>query len=427
MRLVLHVHQVRDVAFAGHTSLEDGVLSIDAEALRRHLLEADDRLADIALDCAHPGERCRITSIADVVEPRAKLEGGVDFPGVLGPFQPAGLGTTTVLRGVAATILNPEERAGGRGAILDMVGSCPEGWTAQDLSVFAGLHHVVLIPRLADGVRGDDASNVLRLAVLRAAVWMAAEAVGGEPDSTEVFELEPGRPPAADGLPKVVYVCQIHSHQRPTVAGEPLLYGDNARHLLPVILHPNEMLDGAVLQGYNARGTFVLQNHPVILELYRRHGGDLNFGGVIAVVAHQTADERERCAMMAANLVKHVLCADGAVFTKTGGGAPHVDMAEMAHRCEQMGVRTSLVAWETSGTGEGEQGSALFNHADLDAVVNVGSNGYRFSLPAVERVITPWQDREAVERVKGAMTITAGQYCGVLEQFGGGRWTMALY
>jgi glycine reductase len=280
----------------------------------------------------------------------------------------------------------------------------------------------VLIPRLADGVAGDEALNALRFAVLRAAVWLASEAGRGTPDVRETFELAPG----AD-LPRVVYVFQIHSHQRPTVAGEPLLYGDNARHLLPVVLHPNEVLDGAVLQGYSGRGNSIIQNHPVVLELYRRHGQDINFAGVIAVVAHQTAVERERSAMMAANLVKHVLQADGAILTKTGGGAPHIDMAEIAHRCEQLGVRTALIAWETSSTGGAEEGSALFNHADLDAVVNVGSNGYEFSLPGMERVITPHDDPALIERMKRPMSVTANSFCGVLDQFGGGRWTTALY
>lgn len=422
MRLELQIHQVRDVRLGASTALQDGLLSVDDQALRRHLLEADERLTDITFDCAHPGELCRIAAIADIVEPRTKVSGGVDFPGVLGPFQPAGVGTTAVLRGAVVAILNPMDRPGGRGAVLDMGGTHPEGWTAQDLSVFANLHHLVLIPRLADGVRGDEASNALRYAVLRASVWLAREAVGGAPDAVEVLELGP-----APDLPKIAYVCQIHSHQRPTVPGEPLLYGDNARHLLPVLLHPNEMLDGAVLQGYNARGTWLLQNQPTVLELYRRHGVDLNFGGVVAVCAHQTAEERERSAMMAATLVKHVLQADGAVFTKTGGGAPHVDMAEVAHRCEQMGVRTSLIAWETSGDGGAEEGSALFNHPDLDAIVNVGSNGYQFSLPAVEHVIAPWSDPAVLARIGGPMSSTAGGFCGVLEQFGGGRWAMALY
>ena len=417
--LSLNIYRVNDLQWGRRMELRNGVLTVDREALAAHLLSQDPRLAAVHFDIAHPGELCRIMSIFDVVEPRARGDGGSDFPGVLGRIDTAGSGALRVLRGAAVTILDPTERGG---ALLDMGGKHEEGWTAQDLSALASVHHLVLIPHLAEGVKGDEAANTLRLAVLRAAVWLADQTAIGQPDDEECYQLQP-----APGLPRIVYVFQIHSHQRPTVTGEPLLYGDNARHLLPVLLHPNEVLGGAVVQGYGSRGTYILQNHPVILELYRRHGVDLDFTGVIVVVAHQTAEERERGVVIAAHMVKDVLRADGAIFTKTGGGAPHVDMAEMAHRCERLGVRTSLIAWETSSAGSPEDGSALFNHPDLDAVVNVGSNGYNFSLPTMDRVIAPWGDAAALDRARAPMRVTAGQPVGVLEQFGGGRWTMVLY
>jgi len=422
MRLELQVRRVRDLRIGGETRLDDGVLAVDVDALCSYLLEQDRRLSGLRFEVAHPGELCRITSIADIVEPRAKLSGGVDFPGVLGALEPAGSGTTVVLRGMAVTILNPLERAGGRGPVLDMGGRHKEGWSAQDLTVFANLHHLVTIPQLAPGVVGDDALNALRLAILRAAVWLASHTGSGARDAVESYDLVP-----VPDLPRVAYVFQIHSHQRPTVAGEPLLYGDNARHLLPVVLHPNEVLDGAVLQGYSSRGNYIIQNHPVILELYRRHGIDLSFAGVVAVVAHQTAPERERSALMAANLVSETLHADGVILTKTGGGAPHIDMAQIAHRCEQLGVRSTLIAWDLSSSDGAEEGSALFNYPDLDAIVSMGSNGYRLSLPAVERVITPEDDTSLLERAGAPMAATANQFVGVLDQFGGGRWATALY
>lgn len=63
-------------------------------------------------------------------------------------------------------------------------------------------------------------------------------------------------------------------------------YGDNCASMLPTIVHPNEILDGALLfRDYhstaNSAPSFVIQNHPVILELMARHGKDLNFVGVI--------------------------------------------------------------------------------------------------------------------------------------------------
>jgi glycine reductase len=132
------------------------------------------------------------------------------------------------------------------------------------------------------------------------------------------------------------------------VPGEGLLYGDNCRHLVPTILHPNEVLDGAVQRAYdsNVMETYGIQNHAVILDLYRRHGTDLDFAGVVVNVANQLVEERDRAVLMTGNLVKYSLRADGAVFTKSGGGAPHVDMAMAAERCEQLGVKTSLIMWE---------------------------------------------------------------------------------
>lgn len=420
--LTLKVFNVNDLQLGKATALKGGLLSVDTAALRTYLLEQDGRLEDVEFDVAHPGEMCRIVAVSDVVEPRARADGGSDFPGVLGPIQGVGSGAVRVLRGAAVTIVSPTERAAS--AVLDMAGRHSEGWGFQELSALARVHHLVVIPRFRTGLKGDDeVNNCLRYTVLRASVWLADQAAIGSPDSEESYDLPP-----APGLPRVVYVFQIHSHQRPTVPGEPLLYGDNARHLLPVLLHPNEVLGGAVVQGYGSRGTYIVQNHPVIQELYGRHGVDLDFVGVIVVVAHQTAEERERGVTIASHMVKEVLRADGAIFTKTGGGAPHIDMAEMAHACEQMGVKTTLLAWETSSGGDGiEDGSALFNHADLDAIVNVGSNGYVFNLPPMERVIAPTKDPAALERLKGPIRLTATQPVGVLDQFGGGRWTMALY
>jgi glycine reductase len=331
MRLELLNYDIRSLEWAAQTSLSDGHLRIAREDLVTELLQ-DQRLAGVSAELVHPGESCRILGVSDIVEPRARVEPpGRDFPGALGPILSVGSGTTRVLRGMAVTITHPLERLPGH--VVDMRSAPLIDHSASELSRFAGLHHLVLLPQLADGVVGDDAHNTLRLAVLRAAVWLA-RSVGDDvkADARASFSLEP----VSEDLPRVAYVYQLHSHQRPTVPGEPVLYGDNCRHLLPTILHPNEVLDGAVLRayGYSNMETYGIQNHGVILDLYARHGVDLNFAGVVVYVANQLAEERQRATLIASNLVKHTLRADGAVFTKSGGGAPNVDMALIAERCE---------------------------------------------------------------------------------------------
>src|SRR5262249_61670317 len=94
--------------------------------------------------------------------------------------------------------------------------------------------------------------------------------------------------------------------------------------MLPTVVHPNEVLDGAVLRGFMGRSvtTWATQNHPMIRALYAAHGRTLWFAGVVVTVAQATEPERVRSAFMAADLVAHTLGADGAVLTKIGGGAP---------------------------------------------------------------------------------------------------------
>jgi glycine reductase len=331
-----------------------------------------------------------------------------------------GEGVTRVLQGIAVSILDPSPPPS-RVPILDLSATpIPGGDSHQNR--YVGLHHVVLIPTLKPGLDVNERCQALRFANLKAAVHLARHAEGPA-DDEQTFELTEVSP----DLPRVAYVYQLHSHQRPTVPGEGLLYGDNCRHLLPTVLHPNEVLDGAVVRAYDGMAiqTYGIQNHPVILDLYRRHGCDLAFAGVVVNVANQLPDERDRATVMTANLVKYALRADGAVFTKSGGGAPHVDMALSAERAEQIGVKASMLAWDLSSADDGAEGAQLFSSPLLNAIVSTGSNNVDFPMPAVERVIaaTP----RMAERFQGGIEVPALRSVGLMDQLGGSRFTATLY
>src|SRR4030095_11714318 len=195
----------------------------------------------------------------------------------------------------------------------------------------------------APGAERSDYLAAVRLAALKAAVYLARAAREAKPDRGEGSELPPPPrvPPELAHLPRVAYVFQIHSHQRPTGVDEGILYGDPVRRMMPTVLHPNAALHGAELRGFMGRAvtTWSFQNHPVIRSLYAEHGKTLWFAGVVVTVAQATEPERVRSAFLTAGLVAHTLGADGAVFTKIGGGAPHVDMAQAASQCEALGVK----------------------------------------------------------------------------------------
>ena len=83
--------------------------------------------------------------------------------------------------------------------------------------------------------------------------------------------------------------------------------------MMPVPLHPNEWLDGAVVISYflGSRGleTFYHQNHPIVTELYRLHqAGELSFAGTVATAASNLEEELNRNSMMAARLAKMDPC-----------------------------------------------------------------------------------------------------------------------
>src|SRR5437667_200206 len=229
-----------------------------------------------------------------------------------------------------------------------------------------------------------------------------------------VFDVIAPRVPAEQAhLPRVAYVFQIHSHQRPTGLDEGILYGDPVRRMLPTIVHPNEVLDGAVLRGFMGRSvtTWATQNHPMIQALYAQHGRTLWFAGVVVTVAQATEPERVRSALLTAGLVAHTLGADGAVFTKIGGGAPHVDMAQAAAQCEALGVKTTAVVEDMSTDGSAE-GMLLFDFPGVDALVNVGSRQEPITLPAMGRVVGA---DDLAPRLLGETRTTYGGLCRAIE------------
>src|SRR2546427_6457362 len=221
MRLELRWSNVDELVPAPATRLAGKRLEVDLDGLRS-LLSADARLTGIRLDLVHPGECCRIGRVFDVVAPRAKADGGADFPGVLGGVARAGQGRTSALAGVAVVATDQQTDNVGTLAGIDMAGP------NAALSAFGRTHNLVISAWPSPGTQRSDYLAAVRLAALKTAVYLARTARETEPDRVEVFALPPSPrvPPEQAHLPRVAYVFQIHSHQRPTGLDEGILYGD---------------------------------------------------------------------------------------------------------------------------------------------------------------------------------------------------------
>jgi sarcosine reductase len=420
MRLTLAYHPVSEVRFGNTTQLDGTTLVVDQEALRQHLLE-DRRLESVDLELVRPADVCRFGVVFDILEPRAKAPGtGPDFPGILGPIDLVGQGTTHVLKGSAVTVLDEAEPISS-GKIVEMSGeagkACP----------YASLYHLVIVPHLVQDVERHTALHALRLASVKASVYLARTAVGREATTTEVFDTQGPVVSGREGVPRIAYIGQIHSRQRVAEVDEQILYGANTVGMVPVLLHPNEWLDGALVTCHGGRRveTYFYQNHPIITELHRWHrNGKITLVGTIATMAGSDNDDRARNCMLAAQQAKWNLAADGVILTKYWGGAPHVDMALTARMCEALGIRTTVQVEDMSNDRRAES-ALLFDYAEVDAIVYVGGNDTRWAVPAVERAIAG--DSEVAAALGAPQQLDASRICGVVGQQGASRLRSFVY
>jgi len=425
MQLTLAIHPITEVQFGSRLSLDAAALTVDREALRSLVLE-DSAIDSVAFDLARPGESCRAGPIFDVVEPRAKADDGSDFPGIIGPPTTAGMGTTHVLKGAAVSVLaemSPDPSRSATGRVLEMNGDATAG------SAYSKLCHLLIVPQTKPGLPRSAVLKAYRVAGVKVAVHLARAALVHKPASTETFEPIGAEGTRNAGLPRVVYIGQIFSRQRKPAVDEPILYGTNTDGMLPVILHPDEWLDGALVPSLNSwfggTETYFYQNHPVILDLYRRHQArEINFVGTVATVAGNDNVDRERQCHAAAKLVQWNLRADGAVMTKYGGGLPHADLSETARLLEQSGIKTAVMVSDVSRDRRVES-ALLFNIPEVNAIVYNGGNGTKYEIPKAARVIAA--KPELAELLLGPISIDANNIIGVTNQQGASRMRSLVY
>jgi glycine reductase len=426
MQLTLDIHPITAIRFDNSTSLEGNSLLVDADELRGLLLK-DGSLTAVDLEITCPGESCRAGPVFDIIEPRAKApDSSPDFPGILGPPYTAGSGTTHVLEGAAVTVLrekSPGDSRGATGYVLEMSGEAAAG------SKYGSLQHLIVVPHTQPGMPDHARQKAYRLAGLKAAVYLASAGFDHVPASRATFQTVNPAATEHDGLPRVAYVGQIFSRQRKPELDEQILYGLGTDGMLPVPLHPNEWLDGAVLPSYHASlggaETYFYQNHPVITELYRRHHArELNFAGTVATIASADNFDRERNCRFAANLVRTVLKADAAILTKFGGGVPHTDLSETARLLEGMGIKTAVQVTDLARDRRVES-AMLFNFPEVNAIVCIGGNSTRWKVPRAQRVIAA--SPELKEALGGPLELESLNVVGVANQQGASRLRAMIY
>jgi glycine reductase len=374
--------------FAGTTRWIDGVLEIDADALIAEILR-DPRILNAELHLLRPGERVRLTNVRDVIEPRVKVEGtGVCYPGICGrPNLTVGEGRTHRLAGLAVaesadTVLY-EGNDGWLDRWLDMYGAVAEVAPTGNLLNLALILNIE--PRLVPQERSDAAHR----AALDLCDRLARTTVGLAAPEERTYELTP----PGSSLPRVVYIVCLRSPQHYSgslSASWVGIYG-MTRLTPPWLLHPNELLDGAIggpASSHSATTSWVMTNNPIVDDLYRGHGVEHDFAGVIAIRTRWTAqEEKDLTAYQAAKLARLVGAA-GAIISYDAGGNDFMEVMQTVQACERLGIKTVLLTAESPPESEGLP--LLMSLPEADAIVSTGCgrpSAESLEIAAPERVL----------------------------------------
>lgn len=390
MKLDLGYIFIKDVQFGKETKVENGVLYVNKEELIS-LIKEDEHIEDVKVELARPGESIRITPVKDVIEPRVKVEGsGGIFPGVISKVETVGSGRTNVLKGCA--IVTTGKIVGFQEGIIDMTG------VGAEYTPFSKLNNIVLAFQPKEGLKQHEYEHALRIAGLKAATYVGKSASQLVPDKVESFETLPLLEgiKAYPDLPKVVYVLMLQSQG---LLHDTYVYGVDEKRMVPTIVYPTELMDGAIISGNcvsacDKNTTYHHLNNPVIEDLFKKHGKELNFVGVIITNENVYLADKERSSNWTAKLAEY-LGADGAIVSQEGFGNPDTDLIMNCKKIENKGIKTVIITDEYAGRDGASQSLA---DADVlaNAVITGGNANELITLPPMEKVIGDIRQVEAI-------------------------------
>lgn len=397
MKLELRKIHVNELKFGSETKIEGEVLTVCKEELISEL-EKIPNVKSISIDLAMPGEKTRIIPVKDVIQPRYTVKGTKGFSGVTSEVKPHGDGIVNVIDGAAIVTIG--DIVGFQEGIIDMWGEGAR-WTP-----FSKTCNIVVDISVPDNLEPHEHEEACRLVGLRASELVGMAAKDLTSSDIEVFEMGDNSEETSKypDLPKVVYVEMLISQG---LLHASYIYGVDSAHILPTFLHPNEELDGAVISGNCVAAcdkitTYQHQNNAVIKELYKLHGKEINFLGVVLVPEMTTLNGKFVSCDYTAKLCK-MLGADGVIVSEEGYGNPDSDLVMICSRLEKMGIKTVLITDECSGW-DGMSQPLTDVAKEAVAVVSTGNVSHVIELEKADRVLG---DPEALANIAGGW---AGAY-----------------
>jgi glycine reductase len=386
MKLEIGNFQVKDVVFGEQTMFYNGVLSINKEEAMSFIKE-DEHIIDVDIIIAKPGENTRIVPVKEAVEPRIRPDGRPVFPGVTGDVESAGSGRVHALKGCSVLGVGMHYGSFGDG-LIDM------GGEGAKYTLFSELINICVVADTDEEFERFEQqkkNKAIRWATHKLAEYLGNAVKELVPEETEVFELDSviKRSEEISKLPSVVLVMQPQS-QMEELGYNDLVYGWDMNKFVPTFMHPNEVLDGAMISGSFMPSsskwcTYDFQNFPTIKELYKEHGKSINFLGVIMSNLNVSLEQKKRSAIFVAQMAKS-LGADGAIVTEEGYGNPDADYILCISSLEDVGVKTVGISNECTGRDGASQPLVTLDKK-ANALVSTGNVSQLIELPPADKVI----------------------------------------
>lgn len=386
MKLEIGNFYVKDVVFGEKTMFQDGILTINKQEAMDFILE-DEHITKLDLFIAKPGDNTRIVPVKEAVEPRVRPDGRAVFPGVTGELKSAGSGIVHALKGCSVLGVGMHYGSFGDG-LIDM------GGEGAKYTLFSQLINICLVAdtdEIEERFEQQKKNTAIRIGAHKFAEYLANAVKDLEPEKVESFELDPliKRDEEVSKLPSVVLVMQPQS-QMEELGYNDLVYGWDMNKYVPTFMHPNEVLDGALISGSfmpasSKWSTYDFQNFPTIRELYKEHGKTLNFLGVIMSNLNVSLEQKNRSAIFVAQMAKS-LGVDGAIVTEEGYGNPDADYILCLAALEDVGVKTVGISNECTGRDGASQPLVTLD-VKANALVSTGNVSQLIELPPADLVI----------------------------------------
>ena len=381
MRLEVGNIFIKDIQFGDSTKVENGVLYVNKQELISEL-SSDEHIKSIDMEIVRPGESVRIAPVKDVIEPRVKVEGnGGIFPGFLSKVDTVGEGKTNVLKGAA--VVTTGKVVGFQEGIIDMTGP------GADYTPFSKTCNVVIIAEPVDGLKQHDHEAALRMVGLKAGKYLGEAGRNVTPDEVKVYETKPIFESVKEypNLPKVAYVYML---QTQGLLHDTYVYGVDAKKIIPTLIYPTEVMDGAILSGNcvsacDKNPTYVHMNNPVIHDLYELHGKEYNFVGVIITNENVYLADKERSSNWTAKMAEY-LGLDGVIISEEGFGNPDTDLIMNCKKITKKGIKTVILTDEYAGR-DGASQSLDDAVVAADACVTGGNANMTIVLPKLDKII----------------------------------------